>query len=132
MIHDPETLATALGAYLERQVDSSSDYNREIFRFNDNRLKYELHLLPNLGCAQLAIDPEQPIQGCPMLEFSFKCSNIEIGASSYCTDGKEIAIRFYDGEITASGMRLTITWIPVGYWYIWANADNTPYPASDR
>ena len=125
MIHDADALATSLGANLELENGSDPDHNREIYRFSDNRLKYELWITPSQETAILAIDPTEPIQGCPMLEFSFKCSDVEIGTSAYSEN--EVAIRFYDGGISNSMMRLTMTWIPSGYWYIWANANSTPY-----
>ena len=123
MNHDQKSLATALNATAELQPE----YDTEIFRFSDSRLRYEMHLQPNSGTALLAIDPTEPIQGCPMLEFSFRCSDILIGTSDYSTMGDEIAIRFYDGSVSQAGQRLTMTWIPAGYWYIWANANTKPY-----
>jgi len=123
MNHDRESLATALNATTELSPESDT----EILRFNDSRLRYEMHLQPNSGTAFLAIDPTEPIQGCPMLEFSFRCTDILIGTSAYCEKGDEIAIRFYDDDVSAAGQRLTMTWIPDGYWYIWANANAKPY-----
>ncbi len=123
MNHDRESLATALNATTE----FLREFDTEIFRFNDSRLRYEMHLQPNSGTALLAVDPTEPIQGCPMLEFSFRCTDILIGASAYCTEGNEIAIRFYDGDVCQAGQRLTMTWVPDGYWYIWANANAKPY-----
>lgn len=117
MNYDPQTLEVALNA------TSVSEFDTEIFRFKDKRLRYEIHLYPNDGTGILAMDPTEPIQGCPMLEFSFRCTDIQIGTSAYCVEGDEIAIRFYDGDVSESGHRLTMTWIPEGYWYIWANAN---------
>ena len=128
MNHDSESLATVLGAQIELMPDNGSRYDLEILRFNDNRLRYELHLLPNNDTAQLAIDPSEPIQPCPMLEFSFCCTDIVIGKSAYDIDANEIAVRFYEGEVSPAGQRLTMTWLPEGYWHIWANANSTPYP----
>ncbi len=129
MNHDALALATALGAHLDIQPDDDSRYDLEEFRFKDNRLKYVLRVQPNMGAVFLAANPEQPIQGCPMLEYSLPCSNIVIGESAYSDSiPNEIAIRFYDVEISQLTQRLTMTWIPDGYWYIWANAITRQFP----
>ena len=123
MNHDPESLATALNATTELQPE----FDTQIFRFSDSRLRYEMHLQPNSGTALLAVDPTKPIQACPMLEFSFRCTDILIGTSAYSEMDNEIAIHFYDGSVSQAGQRLTMTWISDGYWYIWANANTKPY-----
>ena len=79
MKHDRESLAYALNATTE----TLSEFDTEIFRFSDSRLRYEMHLQPNSGTALLAADPAEPIQGCPMLEFSFRCTDILVGSSAY-------------------------------------------------
>ena len=119
MNRDAQATTSALDAKLEFFSGREPQFDTERFRFEDTRLKYELQLLPNNGTAQLAADPVEPIQGCPMLEFSFGCSDIAIGPSAY---GDQIAIRFYEGELTPSGLRLTLTALPDGNWYVWANA----------
>ena len=124
--HDANTLAATLGPQLTIQPDDEAAYVLEEFRFKDARLKYVLMVQPNMGTVFLAADPAEPIQGCPMLEYSLPCSNIVIGESGY--DSNELAIRFYDGEISKLTQRLTMTWIPDGYWYIWANAINRQFP----
>ena len=129
MNHDSAAVATALGAFLDIQQDSDPLYFTEEYRFNDSRLKYALIVRPNMGTAFLAADPDEPIQGCPMLEYSFPCSSILIGDSAYSHEiPADIAVRFYDGEISQLTQRLTMTWIPDGYWYIWANAIDRQYP----
>ena len=70
MKHDRESLTNALNATTE----TLSEFDTEIFRFSDSRLRYEIHLQSNSGTALLAADPAEPIQGCPMLEFSFRCT----------------------------------------------------------
>lgn len=122
MNHDPESLATALNASIEFPSDREPVYDRIIYRFEDSRLRYEMHIQPNTGAAFLAIDAEEPMQGCPMLEYTFRCTDILIGSSAYDVNGNEVAVRFYDGEISPNGQQLTLTWIPDGYWYIWADA----------
>ena len=119
MNYDTEAIAAVLVAAVE-QIDDIT-----ILRFKDARLKYELHLHAIAGTAMLAADPETPIQGCPMLEFSFRCSEIVVGVSSY--DEHETALTFYEDECTQSGMRLLLTWVPEGYWYVWANSNTKPY-----
>ena len=116
-------LTNALKATTELARDSAS----EIFRFSDNRLRYEMWLQPNSDTAFLAIDSEEPVQACPMIEYSFRCTDIEVGISAYSSEGDEVAVRFYDNEISQAGLRLKMTWISDGYWYIWANANTKPY-----
>lgn len=127
MNHDPESLAAALNANIELPSDAEPKYDCIIYRFEDSRLRYEMHVQPKTGATILAMDPAEPMQGCPMLEFGFRCTDIEIGKSAYDVDGKEIAIRFYEGDVSPNGQRLTMTWIPDGYWYIWANANANSY-----
>jgi hypothetical protein len=86
--------------------------------FVDARLRYLLCIMPQCGTIGLAADPDEPIQGCPMLEYGFTCSEIQIGASAYSHDAK--AIRFYEHRDTRGGLRLTITPRVDGNWYIWA------------
>lgn len=124
MNHDSESLKNALDA----TSDFESEMEIEIYRFQDSRLRYELQLQPNSGTALLAMDPTEPIQGCPMLEFSFQCTSILLGTSSFCTEGDGRAIRFYEGDVSPAAQRLTMTWVPEGYWYVWANANTKPYP----
>jgi hypothetical protein len=126
MNHDPEALRVALSATIEIPAADDPECNDAIFRFEDSRLRYELHLQPDSGTALLAADPAEPIQACPMFEFSFRCTDIVIGKSAYCMDSKEVAIEFYEGDVSQAGLRLTMYWIPDGYWYIWANANSRP------
>jgi len=90
MKYNRKSLAIALNATTEFQLD----FDNEIFRFSDSRLRYEIYLQPNSDTAFLAIDPTEPIQGCPMLEYSFRCTEILVGTSHYCSEGNEVAIRF--------------------------------------
>ena len=76
----------------------------------------------------LAADSEAPIQGCPTLEYSFQCSQIIVGDSAY--DDTEIAIRFYEDGDSIGELRLTMTHVASGYWYLWANSNSKPYPSS--
>ena len=127
MNRDLNAIAAALGADIEYLADSLPGHECEILRFGDDRLRYELHLQLEYDTAILAMDPIKPIQPCPMLEYSFCCTDITVEPSAYCTVGNEVAIRFFDGEISQSGHRLTMSWIHSGYWYIWANADARPF-----
>lgn len=121
--YDSEELAKALRAKLEVQPDDDPEYLTHEYRFSDTRLRYVLLIRPNMGSAFLSADPEEPQQGCPMLEYSFSISKIRVGESAYSdSQAPEIAIRFYDGHESQDEQRLTMTWIPLGYWYIWANA----------
>ena len=123
MHRNAQAMASALDATLDIIAADASQFDVERFRFADSRLEYELRLLPINGTAQLAADPVEPIQGCPMLEFSFGCSEVVIGRSAY---GDQIAIRFYDDGHTPNGLRLTLTALPDGNWYVWANALDQP------
>lgn len=127
MNRDLNAIAVALNAKIEYLAESIPGDETEILRFRDSRLRYELHLQPKSDTEMLAIDPSEPIQACPMLEYSFCCTNIEIGPSAYSVDGNELAIRFYDGGISESTHRLTMTWVSDSYWYIWANSNAKPY-----
>ena len=118
----PQALTTALHATPDLSADDNS-----VFQFADTRLRYELHIQPLNDTALLAIDPETPIQACPMLEYSFRCTDIVIGKSAYSVESDDVAIRFYEGSATQEGLRLAMTWIPTGYWYIWANANSLPF-----
>jgi hypothetical protein len=126
MNHEPKSLAAALDASIEFPSDGQHAYDSFIYRFNDSRLRYEMHLHPTTGSAFLSLDPDEPMQGCPMLEFSFRFTHVLIGRSHHDVHGKEIAIRFYEGEVSDSGQRLTLSWVPEGYWYIWADALGGP------
>ena len=123
MNRDAQAIASALNATLETSAGVETQFDTERFCFADSRVKYVLNLLPRSGTAQLAADPEEPLQGCPMLEFSFRCSDVVIGQSAY---GDQIAIRFYSGSRSPNGLRLTLTSQPDGNWYVWANALDQP------
>lgn len=86
--------------------------------FADARLRYSLCIMPGYGTIGLDADLDEPIQGCPMLEYGFTCSEIQIGASAYSNYDK--AIRFYEHRDTRGGLRLTITPRGDGNWYMWA------------
>lgn len=88
-------------------------------KFKDTRLHYSLGIMPGYGTVGLAADPEESIQGCPMLEYGFTCSEIEIGTSAYSKGDK--ALRFYEHRDTFGGHRLTFTPRSDGNWYIWAS-----------
>lgn len=88
-------------------------------RFADARLRYSLCIMPGYGTIGLAADPDEPIQGCPMFEYGFTCSEIQIGASAFSHDDK--ALRFYEHRDTSGGLRLTFTPRRDGNWYMWAN-----------
>ena len=120
---DKNAIARALNA----RIDDSYGDDTIVFRFEDSRLQYELQIQPAHGTAMLAFDPTKPIQACPMLEFSFRCSLVDVGISAYCSEGREVAIRFYEGDESQSGLRLTLSWIEEGYWYVWANANANPH-----
>lgn len=120
----PEAIAKALSASLEFRPENDAI----VFSFNDCRLRYELHI-HNDGTALLACDPKEPIQACPMLEYSFRYTDIVIGKSAYCMNGQQVAIEFYDGDVSQHGIRLIMSWILDGYWYLWANANSMPYMA---
>ena len=89
MNYDPVAITSALSASREYMPSADAQFDVDVFRFHDKRLRYQLHLLPNNQTGQLAADPVDPIQGCPMLEFSFCCSDVVIGKSAYAQDENE-------------------------------------------
>jgi len=115
---DIRRIADALNAKEEPHegIEQPPFYHRLIF--SDKRLKYVLNLVPETHGVFLAADPEEPEQGCPMLEYGFTCTDIEIGPSAY-RDG-DTAIRFYEHRDTFGGLRLTLTPRYDKTWYIWA------------
>lgn len=120
---DLSQLVQILNADHEVSGDKGDRYCAHVFRFVDSRLKYELHVLPNNFSAQLAFDPDKPIQGCPMLEYGFNCTEIEIGPSVY---GDVNAVRFYEHRESRGGLRLSLTPRGDGTWYTWANSWQDP------
>jgi hypothetical protein len=119
MTWDIERIADILDATEEpyANVEQPPYYHRLLF--SDARLKYVLNLMPETSCVFLAADPDEPEQGCPMLEYGFTCTDIEIGPSAY--GDNELAIRFYEHRDTFGGLRLTFTPRHDRNWYIWAN-----------
>ena len=54
--------------------------------------------------------------------------SIDVGKpTSPDVKGSETALTFYEDECTQSGMRLLLTRVPEGYWYVWANSNTKPY-----
>jgi len=104
---DIERIADILRATEEpyANVEQPPVYHRLLFR--DARLKYVLNLMPETFGVFLAADPDEPEQGCPMLEYGFTCTDIEIGPSAYGEN--ETAIRFFEHRDTYGGLRLTVT-----------------------
>ncbi|QDT03318.1 hypothetical protein K227x_17000 [Rubripirellula lacrimiformis] len=119
MTWDIERIADVLHAMEDphAHVDQPPYCHRLLF--SDARLKYVLNLMPATSCVFLAADPEEPEQGCPMLEYGFTCTDVEIGPSAY--HDSELAIRFYEHRDTFGGLRLTFTPRHDKSWYIWAN-----------
>ena len=73
----------------------------------------------------LAADPEEPIQGCPLLEYGFRCTEIEVGVNAYSKDAGD-AVRFWEHRRFREGIRLTMTHRGDNRWYIWANGSDDP------
>ncbi|MCO8120131.1 hypothetical protein NHH03_00155 [Stieleria sp. TO1_6] len=114
-----ERIADILRATEEPYADVEQPPVCHRLYFRDARLKYVLNLMPDTLCVFLAADPDDPEQGCPMLEYGFTCTDIEIGPSAYGEN--ETAIRFYEHRDTFGGLRLTFTPRQDKNWYIWAN-----------
>lgn len=119
MTWDIERIASILRATIEPREDDEQRPVWHRLHFHDGRLKYVLNLMPETFCVFLAADPDEPEQGCPMLEYGFTCTDIEVGPSAYREN--EIAIRFYEHRDTFGGLRLTLTPRHDKNWYIWAN-----------
>lgn len=68
MTWDIKRIAGILNATEEplANVEQPPLYHRLLF--SDARLKYVLNLRPETHCVFLAADPDEPEQGCPMLE----------------------------------------------------------------
>lgn len=120
-----QALASVLKASHETEISNDPLYVADVFRFHDPLLRFVLRIHPNIGSAQIAMDPDEPIQPCPMLEYSFNCCEIEIGQSAYSLE-YEAAVRFYEHRQSRGGLRLTLTPRHDGRWYIWANAWHDP------
>ncbi|MFK7768739.1 MAG: hypothetical protein AB8B55_16075 [Mariniblastus sp.] len=129
---DIESLCDALSAELE---PASSEYPSHIFRFRDSLLRYEMHVNPQGNSVAFAADPEEPMQACPLLEFSFRCDEIEVGMNAYSKvygDKLGNAVRFWEQsnlnhrEDPENGLRLTMSPRGDGRWYLWANAIDIP------
>ena len=116
---DIERIADILRATEEPRADVEQPPVCHRLHFRDARLKYVLNLMPDTFGVFLAADPDDPEQGCPMLEYGFTCTDIEIGPSAYAEN--ETAIRFYEHRDTFGGLRLTFTPRHDKNWYIWAN-----------
>ncbi len=119
MTWDIQRIASVLHAteVPHENADQPPDYHRLLF--SDARLKYVLILVPDTSYVFLAADPDEPEQACPMLEYGFTCTDIEIGPSAYAEN--EFAIRFYEHRDTLGGLRLTLTRRHDKNWYIWAS-----------
>lgn len=117
---EPMALVSVLRATREQEPSDDRLYDAELFFFADPLLKYCLFILPNLGSVQFSMDPDEPIQACPMLEYSFNCCEIHIGQSAYSSE-PENAIRFYEHRNDRGGLRLTLTPLVDGRWYTWVN-----------
>ena len=100
MNHRPEALGDALNASIEFPMKTAPAYDCIIYRFEDSRLRYEMHVNPTTGATIFAMDPMEPMQGCPMLEFSFRFPEILIGKSTCDGNGNEIAVHFIENENT--------------------------------
>ena len=103
---DVESLADALDAQHELFQHPGSNDTSHIFRFRDSILRYELWVNHLSDSVMLAADPEKPIQGCPLLEFGFRCTEIEVGMNAYGKDAGD-AVRFWNTDVftRAFGLR---------------------------
>ncbi len=119
MKFDLDAIIAFFSAKHEKQQADDPRFSLHQLTFADARLRYNLCIMPGYGTIGLAADPEEPIQPCPMLEYGFTCSEIEIGASAYSCEDK--AIRFYEHRDSLGGLRLTFTPRADGNWYMWAN-----------
>lgn len=119
MKYDLDAIIAFFDAKLETHEDGDPRFAAHQLTFSDARLRYSLGIMPIYGTVGLAADPDEPIQGCPILEYGFTCSEIEIGPSAY-SDG-DLALRFYEHRDTFGGLRLTFTPRGDGNWYMWAN-----------
>ncbi len=122
-------LESALCATAEWSTNFDSSYDVIRLSFTGGPLHYVLELLPNIGTAQLSADISPNLSSCPLIEYSFRFTHFEIGDSAY---GPELAIRFYDGKTSMGDLRLTLTHLPGGRWYTWANNIPNAYPSQRK
>jgi len=125
LIDQIKRLETVIAASSEWSRCENAEYDAILLSFTDGRLHYVLQMLPTLGTAQLSADPNRELPSCPLLEYSFRFTHFEIGDSAY---GPGLAVRFYDGATLINNLRLTLTRLPNGLWYTWANSNPSPYP----
>ena len=116
-----EHVKTALGATHDPDADGCG----HLFLFAGRRTKYALRVDADSNFAMLSADPVEPIQPCPLLEFTFPCDYAVVGESAYSNDDG-LAVRFYKDCIDHHRLRLVLTPLADGDWYIWANSDNDP------
>lgn len=121
MMIDVASLCEVLNAEYERMEFPESKDLVHAFRFHDSVMRYELHLYYPTGTVLLAIDPEKPIQPCPLLEYTFRGVEIEIGENAYDPTAGP-AIRFWEGDRQHDNLRLTLMPLANNRWYLWANA----------
>jgi hypothetical protein len=122
---DVDGLSEALRAEYERWGPDADGGDEHIFRFRDAIMRYELLIRCPAGATTLAMDPEKPIQGCPLLEFTFSCASIEIGENVY-DPAAGPAVRFWGNDRQKRDIRLTLTPRSDNRWYIWANTWDWP------
>tara|TARA_R110002049_G_scaffold278950_1_gene457800 strand:+ start:1798 stop:2181 length:384 start_codon:yes stop_codon:yes gene_type:complete len=111
-----EHVRTALDATLELDIHGDG----HVFHFAGTKAKYALRLSPSSNMGMMAADPVEPIQGCPLLEYYFKCDFVVVGENAYNKEDG-LAVRCYKDVIDFYNMQLTLTPIGGGDWYIWAN-----------
>ena len=122
---DVESVRAALSAEHELFQQPGTKDTSHIFRFHDSVLRYELHVLHKNDSVLLAADPKEPNQGCPLLEFGFRCTEIEVGVNAYEEEAGD-AVRFWEHRRFHEGIRLTLTPRGDNRWYIWANGFDKP------
>lgn len=114
-----ENVRTALNATLNVDDEAGS----HLFLFDGTRTKYALCIYDTNNFAMLSADPIEPIQPCPLLEFTFPCDFAVVGESAYGGD-HGLAVRFYKDCVDHCKLRLVLTPVGNGDWYIWANSDS--------
>lgn len=125
MKFDVHLLCEVLNASHERLRHETHPVESHLFHFRDSLLEYQLLVRPVDQSVLLVADPEEPLQGCPLLEYGFACSEIETAPNLYDNHEGQ-AVRFWQHRDSREGIRLTLTPRGKDRWYIWANALGFP------
>lgn len=122
---DVNRLKDVLCATVESSKDSDGQREVYVFKFRDLRLHFFLQVAPFAGSVVFSADSSPDLSSCPIFEFTFLCTDINVSESAYPPIGS-IAVYFFDRNSQERDAKLTLTPRSDGNWYIWANAISRP------